>query len=343
MELDLHALDLRFADLRVVDRARRKRLQASIADVGQQTPIVVIAEGERYVLIDGYARVAALTGLRRDTALTVVWPCSETEALIQHHQLAGSAKGLVEEAWLLAHLRQAGLGPDELARRFARSRSWVSRRLALVTALPRLIEDKVRAGMIPAQAAMKSLVPLARANKRDCLALVQAVGDERLSVRAWGQLYVGYRQADKMGKQAIVAAPLLYLKAAMVAEPPAAPALASDLEGIAALARRAARRIEAGALQVEQAYAPTPLWGAWRAAELAFGTLTRCFEEAKDAGSGSATGDLHAQGETARDPGDRPGAGHLADDCARGAHERRPGGPTTGDPVDGGRAPATHP
>jgi ParB/RepB/Spo0J family partition protein len=56
---------------------------ASLAAVGQQMPIVVVAEAnqpERYLVIDGYRRIAALQQLGRDTVEAVVWSMSEVEA-----------------------------------------------------------------------------------------------------------------------------------------------------------------------------------------------------------------------------------------------------------------------
>ena len=52
--------------------ARQRRLLASLAEVGQQTPIVVVAaEGQkdRFVVIDGYKRIAALEQQGRDTGV----------------------------------------------------------------------------------------------------------------------------------------------------------------------------------------------------------------------------------------------------------------------------------
>src|SRR5438309_1466503 len=63
MQLEFHQLDRRWEHLRVRHPARQRRLLASLADSGQQTPIVVVAaEGlaDRYVVIDGYKRIAAL-------------------------------------------------------------------------------------------------------------------------------------------------------------------------------------------------------------------------------------------------------------------------------------------
>ena len=43
MQLEFHQLDRRWQHLRVRHPVRQRRLLASLADVGQQTPIVVVA------------------------------------------------------------------------------------------------------------------------------------------------------------------------------------------------------------------------------------------------------------------------------------------------------------
>jgi len=75
MKLEFHQLDRRYEHLRVRNPERQRRLLASLAASGQQTPIVVVAISEkpdRYLVIDGYKRVAALEQLARDTVEAVV-------------------------------------------------------------------------------------------------------------------------------------------------------------------------------------------------------------------------------------------------------------------------------
>ena len=57
MQLEFHQLDRRWEHLRVRHPGRQRRLLASLAESGQQTPIVVIAaagQPDRYLVIDGY-------------------------------------------------------------------------------------------------------------------------------------------------------------------------------------------------------------------------------------------------------------------------------------------------
>src|SRR5947207_9223713 len=133
MHLEFHQLDRRWEHLRVHHPARQRRLLASLAESGQQTPIVVVAaEGhaDRYVVIDGYKRIAALEQLGRDTVEAVLWPMGEAAAVVLDRSLRLSEhETALEVGWLLAELEQRfGYNLDELARRFDRSVSWVSRR-----------------------------------------------------------------------------------------------------------------------------------------------------------------------------------------------------------------------
>ena len=194
MQLEFHQLDRRWEHLRVRRAARQRRLLASLAEVGQQTPIVVVtAEGhaDRYVVIDGYKRIAALEQLGRDTVEAVIWPMGEAAAVLLDRSLRLSEhETALEVGWLLAELEQRfGYGLDELARRFDRSVSWVSRRLALVEVLPEAIQQQVREGKILAQVALKFLVPVARQNLEDCQRIAAIFAEHHSDTREAGQLY----------------------------------------------------------------------------------------------------------------------------------------------------------
>ena len=57
MELEWHQLDLRYEGLRRRHPAHERHLLASVAELGQQTPIIVINPASPFVVIDGYKRV----------------------------------------------------------------------------------------------------------------------------------------------------------------------------------------------------------------------------------------------------------------------------------------------
>jgi ParB family chromosome partitioning protein len=259
MQLEFHQLDRRWEHLRVRRPHRQRRLMASLAESGQQTPIVVVAaEGQlgRYLVIDGYKRIAALEQLGRDTVEAVVWPMGEAEALLLDRSLRFSEhETALEQGWLLAEMEQRfGYGLDELSRRFDRSVSWVSRRLALVELLPEAIQQQVREGKISAHVAMKFLVPVARINLEDCQRMAAAFAQHHCNTRQAGQLYAAWRGGPPVIRQRLLDEPALFFKAQRQAEPKATAApvaeLLRDLEMAAAIVNRAARRL-AGAAEMD--------------------------------------------------------------------------------------------
>jgi ParB family chromosome partitioning protein len=252
MRLEFHQLDRRWEHLRVRPPARQRQLLASLAEVGQQTPIVVVAvEGQpdRYLVIDGYKRLAALQQLGRDTVEAVIWPMSEVEALFLDRSLRWSEQETaLEQGWLLAELEQRyGYGQEELARRFDRSTSWVSRRLALVDLLPEALQQQVREGKLSAHVAMKFLVPVARVSLDDCERMAAAFVQHHCNTRQAGQLYAAWRDASPLVRQRLLDQPALFFKAQPPAQPQpctaGAAGLQRDLDMATAILNRAQRRL----------------------------------------------------------------------------------------------------
>lgn len=252
MELELHQLTLRYERLRKRAPLQERQLLASLAELGQQMPIVVVAQATRYVVIDGYKRVRALKRLARDTVRGTRWEIEEVEALLLERRLRASREDVFDQAWLLAELRERfGLSLEELARRFERSKSWVSRRLGLIEALPASVHEQVRAGSLPAYAAMKYLLPLARANAGVATELMAAITPLKLTSRQIGALYAGWQSGTARTRELIVSSPQIYLQA-QAAQSPAPPSAIqrwlNDLGALCGIAQRARRALEAGLL-----------------------------------------------------------------------------------------------
>ena len=259
MQLEFHQLDRRWEHLRVRHPARQRRLLASLADAGQQVPIVVVAaegQADRYVVIDGNKRIAALQQLGRDTVEAVVWPMSEAAAVLLDRSLRLSEhESALEVGWLLAELEQRfGYRLEELARRFDRSVSWVSRRLALAELLPESIQQQVREGQIGAQVALKFLVPVARQSLQDCQRMAAIFAEHHCDTREAGQLYAAWRRGSAAIRQRIMDDPALFFKTQRHAREKVplggGAELMRDLEMVTAIVNRAQRRL-AGAEAVE--------------------------------------------------------------------------------------------
>jgi len=218
-EQELRTLALDYEHLRARDAKAEAQLVTSLGDDGQQHPVLVVVRDEeergQRVVIDGYRRVRALRKLGRDTVVVLDLGVSEADALAYCHRLAtGRRRSVLEEGWLVRELSEScGRTLAHVGSSLGRSTSWVSRRLGLAKTLPASIEKAVRDGIIPPHGAMRSLLPLARANKGHAEQIVTAVGRERLTTRQLCALWSAYRPADAEQRARIAEKPLLFLRA----------------------------------------------------------------------------------------------------------------------------------
>jgi ParB/RepB/Spo0J family partition protein len=329
VDLELHQLDLKYEGLRIVDPGRQARLMSSLAEHGQQSPVLVVdGEERRYLLIDGYQRVSALRNLGSDTVGALVLSMSLVEALLfSHRQRSEQSRPALEEGWLVGELMEVhGLSMDEVAVKLCRSKSWVSRRLGLVKVLPERIQDLVRKGDVCVYAATKYLVPLARANKRHCIQLAEGIGGKKLSVRQVGLLYVGWRRADSGGRERIVEKPMLYLKAEEELRLPEPKAPGEDLhqellggiEGLGGLSRKIKKLLRKDTALGIGGFLET-LGSVWKESRAAFESMAHMLEERLNAGHGHADGDSEVEGSGARDQGHSKSSEGYAQDGQAGA------------------------
>lgn len=302
MQVELPELELRYAALRIRDRGRAARMRASLAADGQQSAVSVIAamEGDaaRFVLIDGYLRVHAARALAWDIVEAVLLPMAEADALIMTHRLDEvGRRSALEDGWFLDDLMlRHGLSQEELAKRLSRSRSWVSRRLSLVYLLPEAAQNGVRDGFVPAQAAMKYLVPLSRDKRDACERIVLHLDFGRepaVTEREVGRLYTHWRCGDAALRARIESHPRLFLRVDAATQPDAksdTEQLVGDLNAISGLCTRARRRLLDGAVEL----AHRRLRRAFREAQRGFATLTELMTEEPDARPVHAHGDSSA-------------------------------------------------
>ena len=103
MELELHQLDMRYERLRAQRPAAERRVLTSLAELGQQAPVVVVTgrEPDHFVLVDGYKRVRSLRRLRHDTVRATRWDLDEAEALLLDRLMrTAEAETALEQGWL---------------------------------------------------------------------------------------------------------------------------------------------------------------------------------------------------------------------------------------------------
>lgn len=218
LEVDLHRLELRFAQARLPEPRAVESLARSIERCGQIVACIVVAEveaGERLVLIDGYRRVQALRRLGRDTAMVQAWSGDVSAALLAVLARTNARPwAALEEALLLRELvANHGLSQHEVARRCGRDASWVSRRLELVRGLPDALLEAVRDATVSTWAATRILAPLARANGEHATGLLQALGSAPLSTRQLQRWFEHYQSSPSTLRDRMVAHPGSFIEA----------------------------------------------------------------------------------------------------------------------------------
>jgi ParB family chromosome partitioning protein len=325
ISLECQALVLRYVNLRIRDAGAEARLGASMAEAGQTSPVIVVHDADgRPVLLDGYRRVRALGQLGNDTVLAILLGLSEADGLVYcHRQETSRRRSVVEEGWLVRELCVQGPTLQAIGVALGRTASWVSRRMALVSALPESAEEAVRSGRVPPHAAMKSLVPLARANKAHCEQLVRALGDQRVTTRQVAQLYAAWRAGDDEVRERIASAPRLFLRAveASVPEPGDEIGWLIQKLGVADEALRRTGESLARATSADARVVTSPrVRRAIRTMRAAWEALHSRMEE-YDAGPRYADRDLAVAGERARHPPDLarpPGVARARQEGAQG-------------------------
>ena len=294
MQLEFHQIELSYQGLCIRDPGHQGRLMASLCEHDQQSPVLVVKQADqsgRYVLIDGYGRVAALQRLGRDTVEAAVLPLDELAALcLVHRQQSDRRRSALEDGWLLRELVERFEQTQvQLSSLLGHSVSWVSRRLALVRQLPGSVQGRVRKGQLCPHGAMRHLVPLARAKKADCERLVANIGTAKLSARQLGRLVIGWRSGSADERERILQKPLLYLKTEEAARaPPSSPLpseerlLRDDLAKLGALCRRASGRLRREVALAQDL--PLVIDGVWKESLRAFEQLQTLMEERLNAG-----------------------------------------------------------
>ena len=213
-EVDIHLLDLRYSRTRIKNDKILVTLTNSVQAYGQIVPALVVSELDRYILIDGYKRLAALKACGHDCISIQNMGAGESASLFlllaQNNECKLEA---IEQAALIQELHgRFTFSFSEIGARLGRSKSWVKRRLDLLDSLPDEVHQAVMTGKISSWAASRVLVPLARANDQDCLKLTRKIIQDPLSTRELVDLYKHYGKSNRKVRARIIDDPALFIK-----------------------------------------------------------------------------------------------------------------------------------
>jgi ParB family chromosome partitioning protein len=214
--LEISQLDLRYAHTRIKRPEAILSLMRSLDRWGQIRPVSVAAsDPASRILVDGYLRVEALRRCGKDAVLAEVWLCGELQALVQVLMRGQERRwDAIEEASVIRELHERhGLSQEKIAGLLGKDKSWVCRRLTLLSSLPEEVLEAVHSGSLSAWAAGRVLAPVARANAEHAKALARALSHERLCTRDLVELFRHYQQANRRQRERMTLDPVLFLKA----------------------------------------------------------------------------------------------------------------------------------
>jgi len=214
MEIDFHLLDLRYGHTRITDGKALVKMQNSINSYGQLVPALAVPEKNKFILIDGYLRLRALQACGHDCIKIQVVEESESDSLFILLAKNNERQWeVIEQAALIKELHtRFSYSFGEIAKRLARDKSWVKRRLDLIDSLPEEIGQAVMTGKLSSWSASHVLVPLSRVNEQDAIRLTEKIIEDSLSTRELSRLYEQYKKSNRVIRDRIIANPSLFAR-----------------------------------------------------------------------------------------------------------------------------------
>lgn len=182
-----HPLRLNF-----YDQAHLAELVASIKATGLLEPLLVRPVDGGYQVLSGHYRLRAVRQLKWGEVRCRVYPCDERTAKLLYctANLTTRTLSALEEAWLLKDLvENEGFSFARAGDLFGRSKSWVCRRLKLLSDLDPRMKEEVAAGRLKPRLAQE-LTRLPRGNEQ--LAALAVIKEQHLNKEEVARLVAGW-------------------------------------------------------------------------------------------------------------------------------------------------------
>lgn len=210
--IPLNEFDLSLSEIRIMHYERALKVEKSMKVHGQLQTVVVRACKGFYQLIDGFKRYYAAEILLMDTLECRVLDVSLAQAkiLLLSYNRTIQTMEVWEEAMVLQDLKKThDMDQKQLAKLTGRSRSWVSRRLSLISRIDEEVACDIRMGTLTGSHA-RSLMKLPRANQKE---LAQAITRWGLSTRQSTILVEAWlKQEDATGREYLLEHPDLVIR-----------------------------------------------------------------------------------------------------------------------------------
>lgn len=177
-EIPIDKFDLSLARMRMINPKQVQRIQDLMYLQGQLQPVVVRVHAGKYQVIDGIKRVYAAIELVMETLQCYVLDVDLKQAklLVLSYNRSHYSMEVWEEAMVLADLSERHhLSQQSLSRLTGYSRSWVSRRLSLISRISDELASEIRMGVI-SSAQARALMKLPRGNQMELARVISSWG-----------------------------------------------------------------------------------------------------------------------------------------------------------------------
>lgn len=211
-EIPLEKFDLSLSGMRIINPEWVVRIQNSMWLHGQLQPVVARPHEGKYQVIDGIKRVHAAVELMMETLQCHVLDVDLKQAklLLLSYNRPHQSMEVLEEAMVLEDLLEThDLSQQSLSRLTGYSRSWVSRRLSLISKIDEQVVSEIRMGVLNSSQA-RALMKLPRGNQMEVARVITSWG---LTSRLSDTLVDAFLAAEDEDQQRyILAHPELVLK-----------------------------------------------------------------------------------------------------------------------------------
>lgn len=149
-------------------------MELSMQTTGQLQPLVLLKDGQGFLIIDGIKRYHAALNLGLAELQSLVFEVDEAmaKAMIFHYNRKSSSLSMYEQGLIVYSLvKDHAMAQKQVARALRQSHSWVCRRLSLIERLLPEVQDALRMGDISVSHG-RELVKLPRGNQADALQII---------------------------------------------------------------------------------------------------------------------------------------------------------------------------
>lgn len=204
-EIPIEEFDLSLSGMRIINMSRIGQIERSMRVHGQLQPAVARVHENGIQLIDGYKRLYACETLMINTLQCQLLEIDEQQAkiLLLSYNRTSQTMEAWEEALVLQDLLEThNVDQRQLAKLTGHSRSWVSRRLSLISKIDQEVCSEIRMGSLTSSHA-RALIRLPRCNQLKVARVITTFG---LSSRMSDRLVDAFLRAEDEDQQRYILA-----------------------------------------------------------------------------------------------------------------------------------------